>query len=365
MAKKVKVEQDNKKWMTFFANEGFKLASELPDLTSSIIPLPSPTLNWAIGNGGIVEGKWVLLFGPESGGKSLLMQLMLAEILKKYPDGICVLFDTEYSLSKEWFARLGGDPSRLELKQTNKPLEIFDWVNNKLKPKIEEGMPVKAICIDSIRAIQFPKDEGETTGARMGGSGAGYLTRALKALVPAVKPNNITTILTQHVYEELDQWKKMRNPWIVPDGRTLRHYSDYMAQVERIDNKDSFITQNKVIVGHKVRVTMKKNKTAAPFRKAEFQLDYEQGIINTDKEVYDLAKSLGVVGHPIDPTTGQPNVHGGWTIPTLMTPEETLRNEKEMMAFVSQNTEKVLIACGMQGREEDTIPLEGEEKDTP
>jgi len=49
----------------------------------------------------------------------------------------------------------------------------------------------------------------------------------------------------------------------------------------------------------------------------------------------------------------------------LMTPEETLRNEKEMMAFVSQNTEKVLIACGMQGREEDTIPLEGEEKDTP
>lgn len=333
-------------WMNFFAKEGFKLASELPELKASAVPLPSPSCNWAVGNGGIVEGKWVLLFGPESGGKSLIAQIVMAEIQKKYPDGICVLFDTEFSLSKEWFAKLGGDPDRLVIKQTNNPTQIFDWTDTTLREKIEAGMPVKCICIDSIRAIRFPKDEKPTTDNIMGGSGAGYLTRAFKTIVPTVKPHNITVVLTQHVYEEMDQWKKMRNPYIVPDGRNLRHYSDYMIQIERLQNKDSFVKNGDIITGHKVRLSCKKNKVAAPYREAEFVLDYNKGIINTESEIFELGRSTGAICHPVD-ENGKEKTRS-WIIKTkpdnIFTGEDAI---KEYIMNTPEAQDEVMLACGM------------------
>src|SRR3990172_9034893 len=118
-----------KKWMEQLSDDFGVAASSLAiQKNKSIITLPSPSLNWAIGNGGIVEGKAMLFYGGESGGKSLLAQLAIIEIQKKYPDGICVWFDAEYSFSTEWFIKLGGDADRLLLKQTNNPLKIFDWM---------------------------------------------------------------------------------------------------------------------------------------------------------------------------------------------------------------------------------------------
>lgn len=302
------------KWMSQLTRDFGYIAGDMPEPENSIIRLPSPSLNYCVGNGGIIEGKALCLFGPESGGKSLLMQLILAEIQNKHKDGICILFDTEYSFNKRWFEKLGGDLSRLVVRQTNDPLKIFDYMEKDILEKLQDGMPLKGIAIDSVKAIRYPGDhKSKTTDISMGGSGAKYLGPALKGLLPIIRDYGITTTLVQQVYEELDQYKAARNPYKLPDGRALKHFCDYMLQVEKLDTKSGAVEAGKNMigsdnqVGHKVRVKAKKNRCAAPYRVAEFTLEYEKGIVNTPLELFNLAESLGVIYHPISATTGKPN----------------------------------------------------------
>lgn len=312
------------------------IAADMPAPSSSVIELPSPSLNWAIGNGGLVEGKALCLYGPESGGKSLLMQLVLAEIQRKYPDGICVLFDAEYAFNPVWFKKLGGDPDRLVVRQTNDPLKIFDYISGEMLQMVQDGCPIKAISIDSVKSIKYPKDANkkQSTDQTMGGGGASYLGSALKSVTPVIRENNITTILVQQIYEEMDQYKKMRNPYIVPDGRALKHFCDYMAQVDKGETSKSVVevgetmTGGKQQIGHKVTVKFKKNRVGAPYRTAQFTLNYDKGIVDTGNEVFELAKSLGIIYHPMNPETKKENVQM-WTFGNLdpIRGEDNMRNK--------------------------------------
>jgi RecA/RadA recombinase len=293
------------KWLSKLTSDFAKIAEDMPKPSDSVISLPSPSFNWAVGNGGITEGKAVCFFGPESGGKSLLSQLSMIELQKKHPESIQILIDAEFSFNPEWFAKLGGDLGRLLVKQTNDPLEIFDWLEKDVQEMLQEGAPINGLMIDSVKSIRYPNDiKAKSTDLTMGGSGAKYLGPALKGLLPMIRRYNITTFLVQQVYEEMDQYKKMNNPWIIPDGRSLKHFCDYMLQVERVDTKDGRLENGKTItgsaqqIGHKVRVKGKKNRVGAPYRVAEFTLQYDSGIVNTEIEVYELAKSLNVIYHP-------------------------------------------------------------------
>lgn len=302
------------KWMKQLESDFAKVASTMPKPSDKVIQLASPSLNWAVGNGGIVEGKAVCFFGPESSGKSLLAQLEMVELQRKYPESIQILIDAEFSFNRDWFQKLGGDLDRLLVKQTNDPLEIFDWLENDVLEMLQDGAPINGLMIDSVKSIRYPGDhKAKSTDITMGGSGAKYLGPALKGLLPIIRKYTITTFLIQQVYEEMDQYKKMNNPWIIPDGRALKHFCDYMLQVERVDKKDGRLEEGKTIaggafqVGHKVRVKGKKNRVGAPYRVAEFMLRYDTGIVNTEEETYELAKSLGIIYHPISPSTGRPN----------------------------------------------------------
>ena len=302
------------KWMSRLTKDFGKLAADMPEPTDEIIPLGSPSLNWAIGNGGLIAGKAICFYGAESGGKSLLMQLTLIQIQKLDPEAIVVLFDAEYSFNKAWFRKLGGDLSRLIVRQTNDPLKIFDWIYGEMQEMVQEGAPIKAIAIDSVKSIKYPKDnKKQSTDLTMGGGGASYLGSALKHVTPVIRENNITCILVQQVYEEMDQYKKMSNPYLVPDGRALKHFCDYMVQVDKLDTKDGRIEEGKNIhdgaaqIGHKVRCKFKKNRCAAPYRTAQFTLNYDVGITDTAMEIFDLAKSLGVIYHPVSEKTGKVN----------------------------------------------------------
>ena len=218
-------------WMEKLTKDFGTLAEDMPKPSDSTIALSSPSLNWAVGNGGFVEGKAICLFGPESGGKSLLMQLIMAEIQRKDPTAIGILFDAEYSFNPEWFRKLGGDPKRLIVRQSNDPLKIFDYASpeGEMYEMLQNGAPIKFIGIDSVKAIRYPKDiKKKSTDQVMGGGGASYLGSALKGLLPVIREFNITTIMVQQVYEEMDQYKKMNNPYIVPDGRALKHFCDYI-----------------------------------------------------------------------------------------------------------------------------------------
>lgn len=303
-----------KQWMKQLEGDFAKAASSMDRPSDKVIQLKSPSFNWAVGNGGVVEGKAVCFFGPESSGKSLLAQLQLIELQKKYPESIQILIDAEFSFNPDWFEKLGGDLSRLLVKQTNEPLEIFDWLMKDVLEMLQDGAPINGLMIDSVKSIRYPTDvKDKTTDITMGGSGAKYLGSTLKGLLPIIRQYGITTYLIQQVYEEMDPYKKMNNPWIVPDGRALKHFCDYMLQVERVDTKAGRIEEGKTIsggayqIGHKVRVKGKKNRVGAPYRVAEFSLQYDTGIVNTAEETYDLAKSLGIIYHPISPSTGRPN----------------------------------------------------------
>jgi RecA/RadA recombinase len=302
------------KWMKKLESDFAKVASDMSRPSENVIQLKSPSFNWAVGNGGLTEGKAVCFFGPESSGKSLLSQLCLIELQKKHPESIQILIDAEFSFNADWFQKLGGDLERLLVKQTNDPLEIFDWMEKDVLEMLQDGAPINGLMIDSVKSIRYPGDhKSKSTDITMGGSGAKYLGPALKGLLPIIRRFNITTFLIQQVYEEMDQYKKMNNPWIIPDGRALKHFCDYMLQVERVDAKAGRIEEGKTIaggafqVGHKVRVKGKKNRVGAPYRVAEFSLRYDTGIVDTENETYELAKSLGVIYHPISANTGKVN----------------------------------------------------------
>jgi recombination protein RecA len=339
------------KWMSKLTQDFGKIAAEMPKPADDVIPLASPSLNWAIGNGGLVVGKAICFFGPESGGKSLLMQLTLIQIQKQDPEAICILFDAEYAFNPTWFKKLGGDLERLVVRQTNDPLKIFDYMYGEMLEMIQEGAPIKAVAIDSVKSIKYPKDnKKQSTDQTMGGGGASYLGSALKHITPVIRENNITCLLVQQVYEEMDQYKQMRNPYKIPDGRALKHFCDYMAQVEKLETKDNVIEVDKgnihggaAQIGHKVRVKFKKNRVGAPYRTAQFTLDYEHGIVDTGNEIFDLAKSLNVVYHPINDATGKENVQM-WKFGKY----DSIRGEDNMRQFVLSSLvvqKEVMAAC--------------------
>lgn len=288
-----------------------KAALDMPSPSDSIIKMPSPSLNYVVGNGGITRGKTAVLYGPESGGKSLLSQLILKQLLIDTADekGLALWFDAEFSFNKDWWLKLcNNDESianRLIVVQTNDPVKIFDAIGGDIYEALQDGMPLFGICIDSVKAIRYPKDhKDKTTDLTMGGGGASYLGPAFKLIIPVIREFNVTTLLVQQVYEELDSIKKLNNPFVVPDGRSLKHAADYMLEVTRVDSKKGRIEDGKNMyggaqqIGHIVRVRGRKNRVGAPYRTGQFSLSYTDGIINPHDEIFDLAKALGVITKP-------------------------------------------------------------------
>lgn len=327
------------KWMEKLTKDFGTLAEDIPKPTDNVISLSSPSFNWAVGNGGLVRGKAVCLFGPESGGKSLLMQLIMIQIQQEDPEAIGILFDTEYSFNPEWFRKLGGDNKRLIVRQTNDPVKIFDYMSpeGEMYEMLQEGAPIKFVGLDSVKGVRYPKDiKNKTTDVVMAGGGSSYLGAALKGVLPVIREYNITTIMVQQVTEEMDQYKKMRNPWIIPDGRALKHFCDYMIQVEKLETKAGIIEEGKNIhggaqqVGHIIRAKVKKNRVAAPYRTAQLTLRYEGGITDTDSELFELAKSLGIVYHPMK--DGKVN-NQMWQVGN----HDPIRGEANIRSFVLDN----------------------------
>jgi len=302
------------KWMSKITKDFGVVASNMKKKEPLVVPSLSPSLNWATARGGYVPGKINIMFGPESAGKSLLAMMGIIQQQKMDKDALSIWFDAEFAFNIDLFIKLGGDTSRLAIRKSNDPLKIFDYIGGELLEMLQEGAPIKAIAIDSIKSIRYPKDhKKQTTDQTMGGSGAPYLTSALKLVIPVVAEFELLTFFIQQVSMQLDPMKAMRNPYILPDGLALKHAGDLMLEITKVETKAGIMESGETItgsaqqVGHKIRVKVKKNRMGIPARVAQFSLDYEKGIVNIGEEVFELAKSLGAIYHPVSHETGKAN----------------------------------------------------------
>ncbi len=338
------------KWMSKLTADFGKVASTLIKEQPKAIPTWSPSLNWALVKGGFMPGKVSVLYGPESCGKSMLAMMAIIELQRRDPEAIAVWFDAEFSFAADFFVALGGDADRIVVRRSNDPLKIFDYIGGELLEMIQDGAPIKAMVIDSIRSIRFPKDiKKQSTDMIMGGTGANYLPSAFKMIIPVIAEHEIMTLFIQQVSIQIDPMKALRNPYVLPDGQALKHIADVMLEIVKLDTKAGVVEVGETIaggnqqIGHKVRIKVKKNRMGAPARVAQFTFGYGQGIMNTGDEIFDLAKSLGVVYHPINPETGKENAQM-WAVGA----HAPIRGEANMKALVINSKElqeEIMVKC--------------------
>lgn len=339
------------KWMSKLTADFGTVASDLGTKLLPVLPTRSPSLNWATSIGGFQPGKVAVLYGPESSGKSLLAMMAVADEQKRDKDAIFVWFDAEFSFNLPLFLKIGGDPKRLIVRKSNDPLKIFDYIGGELLEALQEGAPIRGIIIDSIKAIRYPKESNmkQTTDQKMGGTGASYLPSALKLVIPVIAEYNLHAFLIQQVTMEIDPMKALRNPYVITEGRALKHAADVMLEIVKLDTKAGVLESGENIhggaqqVGHKVRIKVKKNRLGQPARSAQFTWHYDNGVVDTDTEIFELGKSLGIIYHPTNPETGKENVQM-WQFGK----HAPIRGEANMLAFVKGSKtvqEEILTAC--------------------
>lgn len=339
------------KWLSRLTSEFGVVAESLNKGVPAPVATRSPSLNWATSIGGFQPGKITVLYGPESSGKSLLAMMAVADGQKADKDALYVWFDAEFSFNLPLFLKIGGDPKRLIVRKSNDPLKIFDYIGGEMLEALQEGAPIRGIVIDSIKAIRYPKETNmkQTTDQKMGGTGASYLPSTLKLVVPVIAEYNLLTFFIQQVTMEIDPMKALRNPYVITEGRALKHAADLMLEIVKLDTKAGVVESGETIsgaaqqTGHKVRVKVKKNRLGAPARMAQFTYHYDNGIIDTGSEIFDLAKSLGVVFHPINPESGKENVQM-WQFGNY----DPIRGEANMRAQVVASTKlqgEIMESC--------------------
>lgn len=303
------------KWLSKLTADFGTVAAQLNVGLPPVLATRSPSLNWATSIGGFQPGKVSVLYGPESSGKSLLAMMAVADFQRRDPDAIFIWFDSEYSFNLALFIKIGGDPERLVVRKSNDPLKIFDYMGGEMLEMLQEGAPIKGIIIDSIKAIRYPKETNmkQTTDQKMGGTGASYLPSALKLIVPVIADYNLLTFFIQQVTMEIDAMKALRNPYVITEGKALKHAADLMLEIVKLDTKKGVVELGETIsgsahqTGHIVRVKVKKNRLGVPARVAQFTYHYDNGIIKTGEEVFELGKSLGLIFHPKNQETGKAN----------------------------------------------------------
>jgi len=254
---------------------------EAPKVDIDVIPSGSFGLDMALGVGGFPRGRIVEVFGPESGGKSTLAMHTIAEAQKK--GGICAYIDAEHAMDPEYAKKLGVKIDELLISQPDtgeQALEITESL-------IRSGK-IDVIVVDSVAALT-PKDEIEgEMGAYHVGKQARLMSQALRKLTAIVAKSKTVLLFINQIRMQIGVM--FGNPETTPGGKALKFYSSIRLDVRRIAQ----IKKGEEIVGGRVRVKVVKNKVAAPFRQAEFDLIYNEGI-SREGELLALGEKYGLV----------------------------------------------------------------------
>jgi recombination protein RecA len=252
----------------------------------NIVSTGSIGLDEAIGVGGLPLGRIIEIYGPESSGKTTLAVHVITEAQKK--GGTCAFIDVEHAFDKEYAAKLGVDVDKLLISQPDyaeQALEITDML-------VKSGK-INVIVVDSVAALVPKKElEGEMGDSVMGLQ-ARLMSQALRKLTAAANKSNTMIIFINQLREKIGVM--FGNPETTTGGNGLKFYASVRLDVRRSITKDnSSFDKDGNAAGNKTTVKVIKNKVAAPFKKAEFDILYNVGIDKTG-EIINLGKDKGVL----------------------------------------------------------------------